>query len=181
MCPESLHIYRRMGTAEHENYIRRASTADVSVIQSANVPVVAGDAGYARLMRELGSAPARDFASMFSAAQAGQAEYNSPLSGDETNATATGPTGRGTPDAPAVATPPDLSPLTRDNAPGRRVLVPASVYPQYRCTELEGRGWECVVMTATRLSAVVHFTRAVDRQGRPYQDERLPITALTPM
>ena len=26
MCPESLHIYRRMGTQEHADYVERAST-----------------------------------------------------------------------------------------------------------------------------------------------------------
>ena len=37
MCPESLHVYRRMGTREHERLINQASTVNVDAIQSANV------------------------------------------------------------------------------------------------------------------------------------------------
>ena len=47
MCPESLHVYRRMGSREHERLINQASTMNVDAIQSANVVRVVGDQGYA--------------------------------------------------------------------------------------------------------------------------------------
>jgi hypothetical protein len=34
MCPESLHVYRRMGVAEHEALIRRASGCATSTVPS---------------------------------------------------------------------------------------------------------------------------------------------------
>ena len=53
MCPESLHVYRRMGTREHERLINEASTMNVDAIQSANVVRVVGDQGYAALFADL--------------------------------------------------------------------------------------------------------------------------------
>lgn len=53
MCPESLHVYRRMGTKEHENLIRKAMIAQVDLIQSVNVPKVVGDEGYAALVETI--------------------------------------------------------------------------------------------------------------------------------
>ncbi|KAL1498494.1 hypothetical protein AB1Y20_013819 [Prymnesium parvum] len=43
MSPESLHVYRRMGTAENERHTRRAMAANVDLIQSTNIPKVMGD------------------------------------------------------------------------------------------------------------------------------------------
>jgi len=43
MCPESLHVYRRMGVAEHETLIRKASGCHVDCTQSVNIPVVVCD------------------------------------------------------------------------------------------------------------------------------------------
>ncbi|KAL3910101.1 MAG: hypothetical protein SGPRY_009184 [Prymnesium sp.] len=53
MCPESLHVYRRMGTQEHSRLIQRAMHAKVDLIQSVNVPKVVGDEGYAELVGTL--------------------------------------------------------------------------------------------------------------------------------
>ena len=64
MCPESLHVYRRMGTREHERLINEASSMNVDAIQSANVVRVVGDQGYAALFADLQlnqSAHSRDF------------------------------------------------------------------------------------------------------------------------
>jgi hypothetical protein len=52
MCPESLHVYRRMGVAEHEALIRRASGCHVDCTQSVNVPTVVGDQHMAALTAE---------------------------------------------------------------------------------------------------------------------------------
>ena len=54
------------------------------------------------------------------------------------------------------------------------MLVPAEIYPTYRCSEQQSRGWECIVMTASSLTAKVRFTTARTSDGRPYADERLP-------
>ena len=76
---------------------------------------------------------------------------------------------------------PDLTPITHANAVGRRVLVPAEIYPQYKCSEHQGRGWECLAMTATAQTVKVRFTFARTANGRPYEDERLPMSLLQPM
>lgn len=50
MCPESLHVYRRMGIREHERHINKASVTSVDAIQSLNIPIVDTDSGYASLL-----------------------------------------------------------------------------------------------------------------------------------
>lgn len=52
MSPESLHVYRRMGTEENERCTRKAMLAKVDLLQSNNVPKVMGDHGYAQLFAE---------------------------------------------------------------------------------------------------------------------------------
>ena len=61
---------------------------------------------------------------------------------------------------------------------GRRVLVPASLWPTYRCREYNGRGWEATVSRATRTSATVRFVRATARNGMPYAATRVPLAPL---
>ena len=73
------------------------------------------------------------------------------------------------------------APLAMANAVGRRVLVPAQLYPQYRCDERGGEGWEATVVRATSTTAVVHYVSARTADGRPYADDRLPLTRLQPI
>ena len=61
------------------------------------------------------------------------------------------------------------------------VVRGAVVYPQYTCSERGGAGWECLVISATGVSAVVRFLHARAADGRPYADERLPLHALQPL
>ena len=53
MCAASLHLYRRMGTREHEKHINAASGMNVSAIQSTNVVKVDGHTEYAALFADL--------------------------------------------------------------------------------------------------------------------------------
>ena len=59
MCPESLHVYRRMGSAEHEAYIKRASLCDVDLIQAVNIPTVSGDQHMSQLSAWVSSSDSR--------------------------------------------------------------------------------------------------------------------------
>ena len=52
MCPESLHVYRRMGTREHERLINRASNMNADAIQSGNVVRVMNDEHYSALLSD---------------------------------------------------------------------------------------------------------------------------------
>ena len=82
--------------------------------------------------------------------------------------------------APTVVVP-DKWPIDASNAVGRRVLVLAEIYPTYSCSEQQGRGWECTVVSASSLTAKVRFTLARTSDGRPYENERLPLALLQPM
>ena len=166
MCPESLHIYRRMGTAEHAGWSKKAASADVNLIQQANVPIVAADHGYAKLLQELKStSQSRAATADFAAAAAGQ------------------PADRAAPAARPVPppAPADLRPLAHSNAVGRRVLIPRHVWPRYACTEHGGRGWEATDVSATGVTVVVEFAHATDATGRSYQNERLPYHSVEPL
>ena len=85
------------------------------------------------------------------------------------------------PAPPATVAAADPRPLTPQNAPGRRVRVAQSLWPRYPCTEHGGTGWEAVVVHATSATAVVSFTFARTRDGRNYQNERVPLAHLTPL
>ena len=65
MCPESLHVYRRMGTKEHESNVKRASLCDVDSMQSVNIPIVAGDQHMSQLSSWVLSSDARSLERVF--------------------------------------------------------------------------------------------------------------------
>ena len=173
MCPESLLAYRRLGAMQYQGWIDKAAAAVVDTIQSGNAPRVDHDASASELFTYMGNT-----------------SRQSPLMREwvaETNPQTPQPTAA-QPAATATPTPanptlvaPDLTPITHANAVGRRVLVPAEIYPQYKCSEHQGRGWECLAMTATAQTVKVRFTFARTADGRPYEDERLPMSLLQPM
>lgn len=176
MCPESLYVYRRLGTLQNADWVECAANARVDSIQSGNAPKVSNDESYSELFRDTCRT------------------RGSPLMQDWL-ATQTDVTRHVRPDAPPSAATPSSSaltqpqppldtsavPLTATNVVGRRVLVPAAVYPQEACAEIGGTGWECLVVGASRVSAVVRFLNARTADGRSYADARLPLSALKPM
>ena len=177
MCPESLHVYRRMGTAEHERLIAKAARARVDTIQSANVAAVAGCERFADVLQHI-SSPTRETQRAYAAAAAGRDEDTSQPTSDSSP-------------PPLQLTSPNRSHVASLAAPhadavqlparpevGDRVMVPACLWPQYRCRENDGRGWSATVITVTAATALVHFTSATTRAGQPYQDERLPWSRL---
>ena len=163
MCPESLHVYRRMGTREHERLINQASTMNVDAIQSANVVRVVGDQGYAALFADLQlNAPnhAREFANTSAAAL-----DNRLLSPAEASAAAAPKRPRTS--APPIAQPPArLQRLDSDPKAGDSVVVLASLWPTYTCRELGGAGWLATIVRVHRTAALVSFEPATDAPTR---------------
>ena len=178
MCPESLLAYRRMGANANGAWVDKASLATVDSIQSVNAPRVDHDASAAELFAYMDSKNAN---SRQSPLMREWAEEANPPGTPTARAKSRrqDPVADAAP-APAAATP-DLRPIDAANAVGRHVLVPAEIYPTYRCSEQQGRGWECIVMTASSLTAKVRFVSARTSDGRPYVDERLPLALLQPM
>lgn len=179
MCPESLHVYRRMGTAEHERLIAQASTARVDTIQSGNVATVSGCQRYAEVMQHI-SADSRETQRAYATAASGadgdglaassaQQALQAPLQLSPPRRA------RSTP-ASATSLPARLgtTPLTNQPSVGDQVLVPSSLWPQYRCKENEGHGWSATIKSVTAVTALIRFTSAVTRAGEPYADVRLP-------
>ena len=183
MCPESLHVYRRMGTREHERLINEASAMNVDAIQSANVVRVVGDQGYAALFADLQlnqSAHSKDFDRTSNTALDARTRQLTPA---EPNVpTAPPPPGqplRAQPQRPAFVGPPArLQPLPGTIRPGDAVVVPASLWPAYTCRELGGAGWTATVRRVHTSTARVSFDIAQTRDGRPYEDELLPLDEL---
>ena len=62
--------------------------------------------------------------------------------------------------------------------PGDAVVVPASLWPAYSCRELGGAGWTATVRRVHTSTARVSFDVAQTRDGRPYEDELLPLDEL---
>ena len=80
---------------------------------------------------------------------------------------------------PAIIEPPArLFALPEAPLPGDDVVVPAEVWPAYSCQELGGAGWTATIVRVHKSTARVSFLLARTRDGRPYQDELLPLSAL---
>ena len=58
------------------------------------------------------------------------------------------------------------------------MVVPAELWPAYSCRELGGAGWTATIIRVHKSTARVSFLLARTRDGRPYQDELLPLSAL---
>ena len=186
MCEASLRVYRRLGNSESEQNFRKAMVVNVDCIQQANVVQVVGDQSYAFLLHDLSSrTPERSSAiDTFAAASRG----------DRTDATLPPPMPRQPPRPPGESTSAspsrrpliptardDQRPLTSENALGRRCLVPAARWPNYRCNEFGGLGWEAQIVSTTTSTALVKFTNATTRDGRAYANERVPLCDLHPL
>lgn len=167
MCEASLHIYRRLGTAEHESNFRRAMTANVDAIQSANVSTVVGDQNFAQLLNDLNNTHDRaSFVDSYAAALRGDAAAAAPAAAA---AAAAAPIAAPRPPPSAPHASPALvhrnpAPIDPANAIGRTVCVAARRWPQYRCDENSGAGWQAIIIQCTRCTALVSFTHA--RTGR---------------
>ena len=90
------------------------------------------------------------------------------------------PPTRGAAPSPPAA-PIDTRPITAENATGRPVLVASALWPQYACKEFGGAGWAATVLRCSKHTAIVRFTIASTRDGRPYEDERVPLDRLRPL
>ena len=182
MCPESLHVYRRMGTREHERLINEASTMNVDAIQSANVVRVVGDQGYAALFADLQlnqTAHSREFEQTSSAALDTRARQLTPTEGRSPTAPPVPKRPRPQRQQPSHVGPPArLQPLPSTPQAGDAVVVPASLWPAYSCKELGGAGWTATITNVHRSTARVSFDLARTRDGRPYEDELLPLEEL---
>jgi len=60
---------------------------------------------------------------------------------------------------------------------GQRVLVPATVYPQYACSEQGGRGWEGLIISRRHDHAQIRFLHATGEDGAAYEPVRLQHSA----
>ena len=187
MCDASLHIYRRIRTAEHEVSVNKAAGTRVDLIQSVNVPVVSNDQRYSQLISELsgprqaGIARSFDRGDLADDAHAATARPSTPQPAAAAEPS-TPQLARNPPTLPYAAAPVSTAmPLTGPDDVGRRVLVPRSLWPSYACTEHAGAGWEAVVRSASGSTAVVRFCHATTSRGVPYADERLPLSSLQPL
>jgi len=190
MCPESLHVYRRMGVAEHESSVRKASRCHVDCTQSVNVPTVVGDQHMAALESEFGlaKAPAEQWA-YDQAIRAAMEPFTPPKQprdppaspGEELQTQDRTPRGTGKrprapgriPEPPANVEPPadtpvSLEPLDATPSPGAELALPRTMWPSYPCDELGGQGWTVLVLKASPTTALVRFVYAHTR-GRRYE------------
>ena len=168
MCPESLHRYRIMGLREHEQYINQAVDLNVDSIQASNVPKVANNEGFARMLSELveaNSQSARQLAHQFDEACT--------VASDTSAAHAS--LKRSLPERtqPVPTHPVSLTPATSLGV-GLSVVVSAAAWPTWKCTEFSGQGWSATVKRVAKHASRVSFDEARTRDGRRYADAMVP-------
>ena len=158
MNPESLRAYARHGQSLHINSVDQAEHATIDAIQSASVPKVCNTEGNAALHLTFARSISARAQAVLDAA-------------DEAAALP--------PAAPPAAV--DLSPLVAQTCTGRRVLVPATIYPTYTCMENGGLGWTALIASCVRGACGVRFLEARDPRGIPYADVQLQLAVLQPL
>ena len=177
---ESLKLYAILNDNTYADLVDSAANANVASVRTASLPRSEMlDAAHTFRASQSRLQAAADQA----AARAPADDNDSELelsSDDEAEAPPSPPVKRRRTRAAATqdAAPPE--PLALRNALGRQVLVPASLWPDYSCSEHEGAGWSAVVrQVERRASAVlVSFSHARDSQGRAYPDEWLELASL---
>ena len=187
MCPESLHVYRRMGVAEHEASVRKASRCHVDCVQSVNVPTVVGDQHMALLNSELGQARASteqqsyEFALHAAAGTTAASKRQRHAPAGPSAAPHLEPLTRARRSPGAVDPPADvrvaLEPLDGAPSPGTELALPRAMWPNYPCEELGGQGWKVLVLKASSATTLVRFIHARSR-NRHYEDTRVPTSSL---
>ncbi|KAL1508130.1 hypothetical protein AB1Y20_007718 [Prymnesium parvum] len=172
MCPESLHVYRRIGTREHEGSVRKASSVDVDVILSVNAPKVSADAGFGELVSQL-QGPRSAYA---------QREFEAVRAHALHTVAHPRATDRGPP--PAIARAPPALPAATPQphaaalAPGTHAFVPRDCWPGDPCAEHNGAGWTAYVQSVTKHTAVVTFPFTLSPSGEPFEPVRVPLRML---
>ena len=156
MCPESLHIYRRMGVAEHERLIKKASMMNVDLIQTTNTAKVTLDQGFAQIVDEVAGERSQACQDAYEAAmKAALDPYQRETGTEPPRPPAQAANSRKARKAVASSTTPAASSASgaaeavmahlRPGAPvrgqlseGTRVAVPSTLWPTYTCDE-DGR------------------------------------------
>jgi len=179
MCPESLHVYRRMGVAEHESLIRKASGCHVDCTQSVNVPTVVGDQHMAALTSEFSQLKAAAEIQAYEQALRVATDPFSPRNPPRgARPAALSPTRAASPEVPEpVDYPVTLEPIEETPMPGAELAVGRHMWPDYPCDELNGLGWKVLVLSATPATATIRFTHARLR-GRRYEDTQVQTSSL---
>lgn len=170
MCVESLHVYRRMGTREHETHINAASAMNVSAIQTANVVRVDGHPEYAALFADLSLNTSQN-SKLFQTALADSAGQSLPLAPH-----AAQPPHH--PVRPPLVAPVLLKALPEPIQVGDAVIIPAELWPNERCAEYGGLGWAAEVVRCFKSVARVSFTHARTIDGRTYESVLVPLDKL---
>ena len=173
LSPDSLRLYRRLGTAEVIRWVDAAEKVHVDTIQQGNVVTVENSEAFGALLQHVGdgthASRVQQLNSHIAPADATPAQHPA----DRSDAASTGEANN--------EDSPDESPLIADNCVGRRVLVPSTIWPTYSCNELGGAGWSARIVARTRHGVRVTFLQERDSRGRRYRDAELSLTALRPL
>ena len=173
MCVDSLHVYRRMGTREHERHINAASCMNVSAIQSTNVVRVDGHTEYAALFADL-SLNTSQHSKRFDTSVAGAGDGQFTVAPRSTQAPPQPHHQAASPQTTAVP----LAPVHGPVRVGDAVVIPAGLWPKEQCSEYGGLGWAGIVTRSLKTAARVTFLHARTRDGRVYESVLVPLDYL---
>ena len=184
MSPDSLRLYRRLGTAEMTQLVDAAEEAVIDTLQSGSVPLVDQSEGFAALQDSFGAEgplAARQSELLDAMERLPGTSPSSATSRGGVRGLAIPATDSDDDEPPPTAAEADTRPLTRANAEGRRVLVPRELWPEYPCDEHGGAGWEGTVLACKSWGSRVSFTYATSSSGLPFADSMLQLDALRPL
>jgi hypothetical protein len=173
---ESLEVYRRLNAD-------RSETVLVDTVRTANMPIVDNADTFAAINSDLSGVAGR------AAVQAAAREAAAPVgAGPPLPQPVAKKRARADAQSCARLSAGDLVPrpdprfLARANAAGRRVLVPATLRPDYECNEHDGAGWTGRVARVTKdCTATVSLVYTHTKSDRRYEPARLHLAAIKPL
>ena len=181
--PESLKIYRRVGCTENAFWCDRAEKAVVDSTQLTSVPKTDCMEGLAAVSIAYGRG---ECARHVPNRVPGEVAPPPPALARRCNAPPAAPprarlqdAGSSSSESSSEDEAQEGEPLCAANVRGARVLCPARLWPGLQCNERGGDGWACrVVSLPARTVARIHFTRARDERGIPYEDAYVQLDEL---
>ena len=172
LSPDSLRLYRRLGTSESVSWADRAAQAHVDTTQMTNLPMFDASEGFATLRQHYCDTTAAKEATILAALEGATGSGKRPRAASVAAPVQSSDTESDANDGPHVP-----EPLTQANATGRQVLVPRGLWPDYPCNENDGRGWRAKVISCKRGIARIRFT-AASPEGSLYPDVHLQLSSL---
>ena len=185
MCPESIRLYALKGITEHAEWIAKADNVTVDAVRGSSFPVVC----VSTYLQEAQDECAKPLTAAQERAMLDEDPEQiyvdppfpmtpTPVKAKPKRPRSPAPSRKRLAQSPAAMPTGTAADLNHGEMVGKRVLVPATLWPEHRCKEHGGNGWEGTIIKATTRLLTVRYAIARTPQGDVFEDEKLPLDSV---